>query len=859
MARKVIGPTGSRRRRWLFLCTAAAAIAAAVLFIPSAFAVHATGIFQLDTDASQSLNTNSNAGQTAASEDWDNVCAAHLQNPNNDNQPGPFCHPLDKNSLPAPTVASKSSFTTDAFNVSDDVFKGGTDVGGIIGSDGIGGALWQWKTAGAPDKSDIEQAFAAQYTCKAGAPPTGNNCSNGAYQGDGTPANPPHTILFFGGTRLSDAGDTNLGLWFLHNNVTECGANATCTPGSAPVCPVTSGCGFTGGHTCGNVSLGHATTCNGVAIPNGTPGDIFVASAFTAKPTLQIYEYVGLHNAANCISSECDLQRVTFPVNPNTGDNTCTTLASDNDAGCALINNSLVSSPWFFTDKNIPNGGALNTFGFGSKGGELFEGGLDLTALGFGNECISTFMLNTRSSGSGIGSVDQDFALGSMGGCTSKLTTSAASNASGLSIGTGTVNSGTDSGTVSVDGVSTWSGTVDFYLCGPIASGVCTNGGVKLNGTTGNAGVAVSNTTPTVSSGSATLTSAGRYCWFAHFTSNTNNVPNADEDGSGDTPLTGTSDPNPECFNVTAVKASLSTSATCTSTPCVLGVDTLTDTATLGNTATEPGDNGGSYTDSVGCGTPPCPHTTTYTSINATKTGNLAGLAPADNSISWKLYGPANSSTCPAAGPTLLTTSRTVDGNGVYAKTGPPENQSPVSYKPALADGVGTYVFLASYPGDGPNTLAADSTTCSDSAEAVVLIGSASSSSLQGWLPNDRVTLTTTGGTSLDGTLTVTLYSGTFTVNSTTHVCTPDQTATAVPNQQYTFDTSPSGVPDASGTSYVTSNTSFFVGHNPSNGNSGGADGDYFWLIHYDDSNLTDPPNRCESSNVTHNDAPTGS
>ena len=49
MARKVIGPTGSRRRRWLFLCTAMAAIAMAVVFIPSALAVHDLH-FQLDGD-----------------------------------------------------------------------------------------------------------------------------------------------------------------------------------------------------------------------------------------------------------------------------------------------------------------------------------------------------------------------------------------------------------------------------------------------------------------------------------------------------------------------------------------------------------------------------------------------------------------------------------------------------------------------------------------------------------------------------------------------------------------------------------------------------------------------------------------
>src|SRR5262249_34461143 len=39
MARKVIGPTGSRRRRWLFLCTTVLALAAAAFFIAGAGAV----------------------------------------------------------------------------------------------------------------------------------------------------------------------------------------------------------------------------------------------------------------------------------------------------------------------------------------------------------------------------------------------------------------------------------------------------------------------------------------------------------------------------------------------------------------------------------------------------------------------------------------------------------------------------------------------------------------------------------------------------------------------------------------------------------------------------------------------------
>src|SRR3954447_7713391 len=72
MARKVIGPTGSRRRRWLFLCTSFVAIAIAVLVIPSAFAVHDEAVFQLEGNASSLAQST-----PPASEDWDKICAAN--------------------------------------------------------------------------------------------------------------------------------------------------------------------------------------------------------------------------------------------------------------------------------------------------------------------------------------------------------------------------------------------------------------------------------------------------------------------------------------------------------------------------------------------------------------------------------------------------------------------------------------------------------------------------------------------------------------------------------------------------------------------------------------------------------------
>src|SRR5262249_52209568 len=227
------------------------------------------------------------------------------------------------------------------------------------------------------------------------------------------------------------------------------------------------------------------------------------------------------------------------------------------------------------------------------------------------------------------------------------------------------------------------------------------------------------------------------------------------------------------------------------------------------------------------------------------------GTKPADKKITWTLYGPgtggaAQCSTAKSGAPTP--SFENVSGDGTYG---------PVSYTTSSADKVGAFEFAAKYPGELPNTLAAADVTCDTTGangEQVTVIGSASSSSQQRWLPNDRVVLNSTSGTTLTGTLTVTLYRGTFTSNPTTHVCKPESTATAVSGQQYTFH--PSGA--ASGTAFNTNNQTFVVGTEET-GTAGGADGSYFWLVHYLDNSLTSPPDRCEQTSLTVTDSPPGS
>src|SRR3954471_19576467 len=70
MARKVIGPTGSRRRRWFFLFTSIAALAAAAFFIAGAGATIGSSNFE-GNDGNLVVNTTGN-------HDWVNAPNLHV-------------------------------------------------------------------------------------------------------------------------------------------------------------------------------------------------------------------------------------------------------------------------------------------------------------------------------------------------------------------------------------------------------------------------------------------------------------------------------------------------------------------------------------------------------------------------------------------------------------------------------------------------------------------------------------------------------------------------------------------------------------------------------------------------------------
>lgn len=540
-------------------------------------------------------------------------------------------------------------------------------------------------------------------------------------------------ILYFGLERNANTGTGNVGFWFLQDEV-SCEADAN--SGNVP---------FSGDHT---------------------DGDILVVSEFSnggAVATIQAYKWEGGADGALNPDSVADGA-------------SCATAAGD-DSICASVNTGTITTPWLTANKQDGAGHTLRV-------SEFFEAGLNLTDENLGGKCFNTFMGVTRSSTSLTATIF-DFSLGKLGECITTLTTSAAGTASG-NIGAGTVSSGTDTATLSIEGADEWGGTLTWYLCGPVTSDGCDSTGVKVTERT------VSNTSLPADfvSGTATLSSAGRYCWTAHF------EPDADTAAAGVDPA----DDNGvgECFNVAAVTPTLPTSATCSATPCVLG-STLTDTATLTGAASQPGSGGPS---------------TAYPTINPATPGAAAG-----GTITWQLFAGDCTTTR-----TTTPTSRTVNGNGPYS----------VTYTTLATDPVGTYTFVANYGGNGPNTNAAATVTCAapGANETVTVTGSVTSASQQRWLPNDRIVLTTNGPT-MTGTLTVTLYP------------TANCTGTAVPGQSYPFTLSG----DASGTVYQTSNTTFFVGTNP-NGTAGGSATSYSWKVHVD-TQLDDPADRCESTLIT--------
>jgi hypothetical protein len=272
----------------------------------------------------------------------------------------------------------------------------------------------------------------------------------------------------------------------------------------------------------------------------------------------------------------------------------------------------------------------------------------------------------------------------------------------GASIGGG-VLAVADSAVVNVvGGTAAPTGSVSFFLCKVDAPGLCTTGGTSVGSTS----LSGTSYPVTVQSPTAYVTSAGRYCWRATWSGDSaNGIP-----GSTDARAT-------ECFTVNPVDPTLSTTA---------GADVnlgqaVTDSATLGGTATQPANP----------------------VINLTGTAGAA----AGGTITFKLYGPSDT----GCGSLVYTsTPVTVSGNGAY-------NSPTPQFVPTTA---GNYHWVAEYSGNSPNTNAkTHNAACTDTNEDVTVQTVPSSmTTAQSWVPNDSATISATAGGDLEGSVSFTLF-----------------------------------------------------------------------------------------------------
>lgn len=725
---KVVGPRGSSRRRLLVFITALATVAAMIPFMPSVLAVHDDDAFELDKNASNDTNV-TKLGELAAQIKVGDTTIR-------------VCETATAPATPFSIMVEEESFTVTANNPGNyggncagikKVYTVGAAASGHPGS-GVEAvvSLVQSAAKAGPDWNQVYSEYTSDGDCediglvactfiadgigpstftgggsKDHLPISGWQGTSGASPDKAEITNAyaakaiddGNQILYFGMDRYAVDGATDIGFWFFKNEVTFDEASGT----------------FSGSHAVNDI----------LALGTFTQGG--------ATSNIRVFRWVGTGgNESGTIQG------------PDAAFSDCVPGAS-NDNGCATVNDASIAVPWNYTFKG-------NDAGMWVPAGGFFEGGIDLTALNL-EGCFSSFLAETRSSPE-ITAILKDFAVGAFEACETGLTTTPA-DAGGTALvdsddadtlpeaqlGTGSLGVDvTDTAVLTITGISEWAGTVDFYICGPIATGLCSTGGVAAGS------IPVTQDTVSIVSNAVNLTSVGRYCWRGEFTSTTPGVPDATDATEG------------ECFEVLPVQPTLSTQAV-DSTGAALTADqpfgtALYDKATLGGTAYQPGTDGSNLD---------------YPTINATMDTKAGGT------ITFTLVsvveGACGSTATPAGGnnPEDVTVD---DGDGDYMTTG---------FTP---DTPGDFTWQASYGGDSPNTLGVThNDLCDQGAEDVTVLQlQPTMDTAQDFIPNDSATISVAAGAgNLDGTVTFALY-----VNDSS--CTDPATATFGPFDVFAED-----------------------------------------------------------------------
>jgi hypothetical protein len=254
------------------------------------------------------------------------------------------------------------------------------------------------------------------------------------------------------------------------------------------------------------------------------------------------------------------------------------------------------------------------------------------------------------------------------------------------------------------------SGTVTFFLCGPIPTGSCSGGGTNIGtGTLSGSGATANANSPDVNNSAGPLT-PGRYCFRAEWPGDTNYPTPLKEYGGP----TGTN----ECFTVRTIPT------TTTTTPSVGSGGTTT----FGSQVT---DHAIVQATQAGDGTP----TGTVTFYVCDPTQTVGGACPDGQGT--QVGNPV--------------TTQAVSGSN-------PPASSADSTPAVTVNKTGTWCFRAVYTPGGANGSNYTGSEDASSGECFTVTDTTASTSAQTWLPNDTATITSAHGAPLNGTLSMQLY-----------------------------------------------------------------------------------------------------
>jgi hypothetical protein len=333
-----------------------------------------------------------------------------------------------------------------------------------------------WAEQGAPDKADIVNAYAAQYSIATG-----------------------EKIVFVGGERLAQVGTTFIGAWFLQDVLCTCGL-------SGDSCPSALDHEFTSPGADGTCGTSDDTAASRKI------GDVLILADFDRGgrvSTPKVFEWVG--NRPDCCGT-VGAGNCPAPLPPNglgrpatalqKGDTLCDITPSASGVVLAQgVSNSASQTIPATCDDNIDANdneidptldfpiGAYDDWKYKAKAHNValgiipangfFEVGLNFTALGLGGECFSSILLETRSS-SDVDAELKDFLVHSFAPCRIECTKSIEPVAQCEGAGPISYQYSIINGpagltlTACDDNATPADGTDDFCITGKTASGTCT-------------------------------------------------------------------------------------------------------------------------------------------------------------------------------------------------------------------------------------------------------------------------------------------------------------------------------------------------------------------------------------------------